>query len=253
MKFKVIASGSKGNCTYIECGDKKFLIDVGISYNKIKNALELLGTTPQEIDFVLISHKHDDHIKGLETFLKKTNVKVLMTEELVPDLQEFVPRSNRFRIEEDNKIGDIHITLLPTSHDVKSYGFVIEYLGKSLVLITDTGYINRKLYTKTANKNIYIIEANHDEEMLMNGPYPYPLKQRVISDVGHLSNHYTGKFLRSMIGDQTEYIFLAHISEKNNTHELALEQVKEELKDTEFPLDHIKIADQYIGTEVVEV
>lgn len=253
MKFKVIASGSKGNCTYIECGDKCFLIDVGISYQKIMTSLKEDGKTPLDIDGIFISHKHDDHIKGLASFVKKTNTKVFLTKELISDLKEIIPKENIVKITEELQIGEIKVTLMPTSHDVKSYGFLIEYFDKSLVYITDTGYINRKFYQMTENKNIYIIEANHDEEMLMNGPYPYYLKQRVISDVGHLSNRYTGKYLKKIIGDNTRYIFLAHLSEKNNTKELALSQVKEELEETDFNLEKILIADQYTGTEVMEV
>ena len=122
-----------------------------------------------------------------------------------------------------------------------------------MVYITDTGYINKKYYNMTKNKDVYIIESNHDEVMLMNGPYPYHLKQRVIGDKGHLSNRYTGKYLAKVIGNNTKYIFLAHISENNNTYDLALEQVKEEMEDSTFDINKIVIAHQNEETEMVEV
>ena len=121
---------------------------------------------------------------------------------------------------------------------------------------SETAYNNifdKQYYDITANKNVYIIETNHDEEMLMNGPYPYHLKQRVISDKGHLSNRYAGRYLTKVIGDNTKFILLAHISENNNTYDLALSQVKEELVNSDFDCDNIIIAYQNEGSELVEV
>ena len=150
-------------------------------------------------------------------------------------------------------INDVHVLLLATSHDVTSYGFVVEYNNSSLVYITDTGYINRKYYSITKNRSIYIIESNHDEEMLMNGPYPYHLKQRVIGDKGHLSNRYTGKYLTKVIGGNTKLVLLAHISENNNTYDLALKQVKEELTSAEVEFDKLVVMHQNEESELVEV
>ena len=113
-------------------------------------------------------------------------------------------------------------------------GYIITYNGKSLVYVTDTGYINRKYLSKMQGKNIYLIESNHDEEMLMNGPYPPFLKQRVLSDKGHLSNKTTASYLEKLVTDDTKYVLLGHISEKNNTQELAL-------KETNSKLDNRKV------------
>ena len=157
------------------------------------------------------------------------------------------------RLLQRNSIDDVNISLIETSHDVISYGFLLEHKNNSMVYITDTGYINKKHYSITNNKDIYVIEANHDEEMLMNGPYPYHLKQRVIGDKGHLSNRYTGKYLAKVIGNNTKFIFLAHISENNNTYDLALKEIKDELMDTEFDLNNIIVAHQNEETEMIEV
>ena len=253
MIIKILASGSKGNSTYIKCGQTKILVDVGISLIQIEKGLREIDEKIDNIEGILISHTHSDHIKGLASIIKKANLKVYITVELLKEIRKIVPLENIVIIRDNYNINDTKIILINTSHDVESYGFLIEYKNKSLVYITDTGYINRKNYSLTNNKDIYIIEANHDEEMLLNGPYPYILKQRVISDTGHLSNRYTGKYLSNAIGDKTKYIVLAHISENNNTKELALSQVIEELKETNFNTDNIIAAEQYETTMKIEV
>lgn len=253
MKVKIIASGSKGNCTLVMSSTTKILIDVGVTAIHIKNSLESEGIDINTLDGVLISHTHSDHIKGLVQIVKKYGLKVYATPQLLYDLIKIIPIESIIVINENFEIGDINILLMETSHDVMSYGFVIENKGTSMVYITDTGYINKKYHKLTLNKNIYVIETNHDEEMLMNGPYPYHLKQRVISDKGHLSNRYTGKYLSKVIGSDTKYIFLAHISENNNTYDLALEQVKDELINSEFNNYEMIVTHQNEETEMIEV
>ena len=122
----------------------------------------------------------------------------------------------------------------------------------SLVYVTDTGYINRKYLKKIGNKSVYIMESNHDEEMLMEGPYPYYLKQRVISDSGHLSNKTASKYLSTAVGEKTKYIILAHLSEKNNTEELAREALMDRLKENSFDIN-LLIARQSESLELIEV
>lgn len=253
MKIKVLASGSKGNSTLIIGGDTKILIDVGISETQIKNSLNEIGIDVNKIDGILISHTHSDHIKGLVQMIKRHSLKVYAAPDLLYDLVNIIPIESIIVVENTFSIGDIQIQLIETSHDVTSYGFIIEYQDRSLVYMTDTGYINKRYYNLTKNKTIYMIEANHDEQMLMNGPYPYHLKQRVIGDKGHLSNRYTGKYLTKVIGENTKFIFLAHISENNNTYDLALSQVKEELINSEFNLDNIIVTHQNEETDLVEV
>lgn len=253
MKVKVLASGSKGNCTLVICDNIKVLIDVGISEVQVTNILKEIEIDVNDLDGILISHTHSDHIKGLLQIIKRHKLKVYVPPELLYDLVKIIPIESIIVVDNEFNIKDIHISLLETSHDVTSYGFIIEHNDCSMVYITDTGYINKKYYGITRNKDIYVIESNHDEELLMNGPYPYHLKQRVIGDKGHLSNRYTGKYLTKVIGDNTKFIFLAHISENNNTYDLALSQVKEELIDTNFNYDNIIVTHQNEETEMVEV
>ena len=149
------------------------------------------------------------------------------------------------------KINDIEIELIHTSHDTDfSVGYIIEYKNKSLVHVTDTGYINRKYLKKMEDKNVYVIESNHDEAMLMDGPYPRFLKERVISDRGHLSNKTVAGYLKKITSNNTSCVILAHLSEKNNTEELAYNEVNKAIQDKNIKL---LIAKQDEETELVEV
>lgn len=254
MKIKVLASGSKGNSTYIECGNTKILIDAGISYMQIKKALEEINVNVCDLNIILITHTHSDHIKGLCSLIKKTNATLYITEDIYYDLLKNMTINNYYIIEgEKFKYNDLSVELLPVSHDVSCYSFIINYKNKNLVYITDTGYLNKRYFDKLKNKDVYIIESNHDETMLMDGPYPFILKQRILSDRGHLSNKATARILTKLIGDNTKYIFLAHISEHNNTKQLVLDEITRELSNINFNLDKIILTDQYISLEMVEV
>jgi len=253
MKIKVLASGSKGNCTLVVSGNTKILIDAGITETQIKNSLSELGIDIKTLDGILISHTHSDHVRGLLQLVKRHKLKVFAHSELVYDLINIIPIESIIVVKEKFNIESLNIELIETSHDVISYGFVLEDIHNSLVYITDTGYINKRYYNNTKNKTVYIIETNHDEKMLMEGSYPYHLKQRVIGDKGHLSNRYAGQYLKKVIGTNTKYIFLAHISENNNTYDLALSQIKDELIDSNFDFEKIIVAHQHEETEMIEV
>ncbi len=251
LRFKTFASGSKGNCAIVLCGKINIIIDIGISYLTLKRNLEQNNFDISYFSAILITHTHSDHIKGLSSLMKQTKLKVLIPKEMYPELKEIIPIDRIAFLNDKNKIDDVEIDLIHTSHDtVCSVGYIITYNNKSLVHITDTGYINRKYLKLMEKKDIYLIESNHDEEMLMNGPYPSFLKQRVISDRGHLSNRTTASYLEQIIGDNTKYILLAHISEKNNTEELAYKTTKEKLQGKNIKL---LIAHQNEPSPLIEV
>lgn len=253
MKIKVLASGSKGNCTYIECGDVKILIDAGISYLQIKKTLDEDSINIKDIDMVLVTHSHNDHIKGLSTLLNKTDITLCTHSSVYEEIESKMNIPKFHLIDSEYMLKDVEIELIPLSHDVSCYSFKITYDNKTIIYITDTGYLNKKYFSQIKNKEVYIIEANHDEKMLMDGPYPFILKQRIISDRGHLSNLTTGRILSKIIGAKTKYIFLAHISEHNNTKEIALRQVKEQLSEAGVEFDNFIITDQYVSLDMVEV
>ncbi len=251
MKVKTIASGSKGNCTIVLCEKTNLIIDMGISYLTLKKSLEEKSLSFDDFFGILITHCHNDHIKGLSSLISKTKLKAYIPKEMYDSLKEVLPKERCIFIEDKFKINDVEIELIHTSHDAPySVGFIIKNNNKSLVYVTDTGYINRKYLAKMTEKDIYVLESNHDEKMLMDGPYPRFLKERVISDKGHLSNKTAAKYLKKIIGKNTKYIVLAHLSEKNNTEQLALETVKQELNTERI---QIKIAKQDEESEMLEV
>lgn len=253
MRVKIISSGSKANCTLVSCGNTNILIDVGPTANFIRTELEKENLSPQDIDAIIITHAHGDHIKGLKNFVKLTNAKVCLAEDVVKDLLPYVLPQQINLIGNLFRLNDINIELLDMSHDVPCHGLIITYEDKELVYITDTGYVNKKYLPKLINKDIYIIETNYNEKMLMEGTYPYLLKQRIISDSGHMSNRYAGSLLAKCVGPNTKYVFLAHISEHNNTKDLALEEVKDELKNVDFDCSKLYLTDQRIACEMIEI
>ena len=229
MKIKTIASGSKGNCSIVITPDTCIIIDMGISYLTLKRSLENNSLSFLDFSGVLITHNHTDHVKGLRALIKNTDLKIYIPEDMYESLSEHLPRSRCVFVDDIFQIDSLEIELLHTSHDAPaSVGFIIKNDNKKLAYITDTGYINRKYLAKMVGCDTYLIESNHDEVMLMDGPYPRFLKERVISDRGHLSNKTTAKYLKKIIRDNTNNIILAHISQKNNTEEKVLEAINEE-------------------------
>ena len=246
MKVAVLASGSKGNSTYIETNNTKVLIDAGMSNLYIEKKLILLGVNPDDINFVFITHTHTDHVAGLKVFIKKHHPKVFLTLDMYNELKDIL---NDYEILESEIIlNDLIVDYFKTSHDIDSVGYIFKSNDKEIVYVTDTGYINIKNLKKLNNKDLYIFESNHDIEMLMNNPnYPYQIKQRILGDKGHLSNNQCKEYLNKIIGDKTKYIVLAHLSEQNNDPSLALNNLND--------IENIKImiATQNESTELIEV
>ena len=255
MKVCLLSSGSKGNSCLVISNNTKILIDIGTTSTYVINELDKLNIKPDEINAILITHNHVDHIHGLKSFIKKYKTKVYVTEKLLGLLEEEIG-SFDYELYQDKQaiIGDLRINTIRTSHDAgEQMGFIIKDNKKSMVYITDTGYINNKYYEDLSNKNLYILESNHDVLMLKNGPYPYFLQQRVLSDKGHLSNDQASNYLCKFIGDNTKTIVLAHLSEKNNTPEKALETLNKHLDDNNIKFNNIIIAKQNEPTKVIEV
>ncbi len=254
MKVCVLSSGSRGNSTYIETNKSKILIDLGITTSYIEQKLQEIDVDPKSISSILITHTHSDHINGLKVFLKKYQPTLYLTQKMYDDLIKLFPITKYQIIDNDFTLNDLNIKIIKTSHDASdSNGYIIEADDKSVVYITDTGYINKKNHDKLQNKNIYILESNHDIDMLMNGKYPYHLKQRILGDKGHLSNKDSSYYLSNFIGPNTKTIILAHLSQDNNTSELALKTLSETLKQKNQNVKNILVATQNERTELLEV
>lgn len=250
----VLSSGSKGNSTLISSSSTKILIDLGRSCAYITSKLEELNISAKDIDAILITHSHNDHTNGLKVFVKKNHPKVYLTELMYEDLKDILSYEDCIFIENPFQIKDLNVDYIKTSHDVSdSNGYIITKNNESVVYITDTGYINQKNDLKLQNHSIYIMESNHDIKMLMEGSYPHYLKQRILSDRGHLSNEDSARNLSKYIGNKTKYIILAHLSEENNTKEKAYNALIEALNKKNKTVENIIVATQEDKTEVIEV
>lgn len=229
MRIVTFASGSTGNCTLVTSGGANILIDAGISMRRIVQNLALLGLTPRDLCGVLITHEHSDHISGLPMLVKHTGVPVFAPSVLCAELGRIRPelagKIEYISIGEPFELKNIKIRAFSTPHDARcSVGYRFE--GDSIfAFATDTGCITEEMLTGLSDADAVIIEANHDPDMLRNGPYPYSLKRRILSPRGHLSNFDCGKLAFSLAKNGTRHIILGHISRENNTPEAALRTV----------------------------
>lgn len=252
MKICVLASGSKGNSAYIETDETKSLVDLGMSAGYIAKALKNIDINPSSIQRVFITHAHSDHVAGLKVFLKKYHPTVYLTHKMEDELDFEI--EDKVYIDDDMKIADLDVKVIKTSHDAAdSNGYVFSSYDKSIVYITDTGYINVRNFDKLKNKNVYVFESNHDVRMLREGRYPYYLQQRILSDKGHLSNKDSAYYLSEFIGDSTEKIILIHLSEENNKPEMALKTLLDTLDKKGVRVPDIEIASQKESTELIEL
>lgn len=252
MKFEVLSSGSKGNTTFISTNETKILIDCGNTCKYVCEKLKSININPNELDAIFITHTHKDHISGLKVFLHKYNIKVYLTEKMLSDL----PYVENYELINTDAIliKDMKIELIKTSHDAPdARGYIINSNNKSIVYITDTGYINNKYHSMLENRDVYIFESNHDVELLNNSSYPFALRKRILSDKGHLSNHDSSMYLSKFIGNNTKYILLAHLSEENNTPLLAYNTLIDKLKETNKEVNNIIIAKQNEETELITI
>lgn len=217
MKYHSIASGSKGNVFVVENGTTKLIIDCGTTQKNIKNSLEMLDITLDQLDAVLITHDHSDHISAINLF---KNHQVYSPTQVKVDYTHIEPY-------EAFEHGSFKIKSIATSHDTDiSVGYIIEDTDHKLVLITDTGYIRNDDLQYLKDADVIVMESNHDPELLMQTNRPYITKQRILSDKGHLSNETAGTILSQIVSANTKDILLAHLSEEANTSDLALETVQ---------------------------
>lgn len=254
MKACILATGSKGNSTYIASSNTKILIDLGTTSLYVEKQLKSFSVNPNDITAIILTHTHVDHINGIKVFIKKYNPTVYLTEKMFNEINKIFEITNYYIIDGDFDINDIHFTVFKISHDSEdSNGYVIENENSSIVYITDTGYINQKNHNLLQNKNLYIMESNHDVKMLMDGHYPYHIKQRILGDKGHLSNRDSSLYLSKFIGSNTKTVVLIHLSQDNNDPDIALTTLKETLKEKNINFNNIIISNQTTRTEVLDV
>ncbi len=252
MRLCSIASGSSGNCIYVGSDKTHLLVDTGISKKRIEAGLKELDVKGEELDGILITHEHSDHIQGLGVFSRKYGIPIYATPGTLEGIKNYsslgkMPEGlyNPIKIDEKFKLGDITIDPFRISHDANEpSGFRMECGSKSVAVATDLGKYDEYTVKKLQDLNAVLLEANHDIHMLEVGSYPYHLKRRVMGDKGHLSNELSGKLLCDILHDDLKYIVLGHLSKENNYAKLAYETVKLEvtLGDNEYKGEDLNMA-----------
>ena len=224
MKICSIASGSSGNSTYIETNESKILIDAGISAKRIIGNLSNVGVNVNEIDAIFVSHEHIDHIRGVKVLEKKYGISVFMNKKTHNASKLELKNINYFNNENSIMYQDLVISPMTISHDaVDPCSFSIISGGEKVSVLTDFGVENSAIKKAINTSDALVIETNHDVKMLKNGRYPYYLKQRILSDKGHLSNEAAGSLVRDNSSERLKRVFLAHLSKNNNSEDLAME------------------------------
>ena len=237
MKVFVFASGSGGNCLLVSDKGTNILIDAGISMRRIENCLSQSKISMDDIAGVLITHEHSDHISALRMIAKKYKINIyapsVVSSNVIGIFSELKERITEIPVGTPFSFGGITILAFHTSHDTEeSVGYRLEGSG-CFAIATDTGCINEEIETHVKGADAVLIESNHDEDLLISGPYPVYLKKRILSKRGHLSNEDCAEFARRLALNGTEKIILGHLSKINNTPEKALEASREKLSDTQ--------------------
>ncbi len=242
VSVSLLASGSKANCALVASSTTRILVDAGLSCRETFKRLRALGESPEQISAILITHEHSDHIAGLQRLAVKLNVPVFLTEPThrewgravrdeegnVPEL----PKLERFASGRSFQVGDIAVTPFTIPHDAADpVGFTFRTEGVKIGFATDLGYMPVSVRDHLRGCDVLVLESNHDLEMLRSGPYPWSVKQRVMSRVGHLSNDALAEFFSNDYDGGAEYVVLAHLSEQNNHPEIARAAAEQALRE----------------------
>lgn len=228
IEVHVLASGSDGNCTVIECDGEAIMIDAGISCKRILSLMEQEGVDKDVVKAILLTHEHSDHVSGAGATARKLGVPVMCNMATFSQLSlgnvDFVP----FDSAEPFDVAGFHVTPLPTSHNaIEPNAFLTQMDGRSVLLATDTGKLTFQIEAALRAADIAVIESNYDNKMLADGPYPVALKRLIGSERGHLSNVDCANAIRRTMSDSGRQLFLAHLSKTNNIPDLARDTVSE--------------------------
>lgn len=252
LRFTILASGSTGNCTVIEHGDQRLLLDAGLSAKRVEQLLKERGVEPDTIDGVLVTHEHSDHIRGLGALARKYKLPVYANMKTWNELDRHVgdledEQRIVFQTGERLTFGDLTVESFPISHDAAepvAYNFLAG--GKKLSIATDVGYMSPVLKEKLKDADVLVLESNHDIDMLRVGRYPWNVKRRILSDVGHLSNEAAGEALCELITERTKRVYLAHLSRDHNQMDLAKLTVNNILLESGIAKDRpVRLMDTY--------
>ena len=240
FKVSVLASGSTGNSLYIETPAKRLLVDAGLSGKKITSLLAEINRKPEDLDAIFVTHEHSDHIHGVGVMARKYKLDVYANaatwQAMSPKVGIIKPEQHHlFELGTTLTFGDMDIESYGVSHDAAAPQFYqFHRNNKAVALLTDTGYCSDRVRGTIRNANCYLLESNHDLNMLRMGSYPWSIKQRILGDKGHLSNEDGALVATDLIGERTERIYLGHLSKENNLKELAYLTMKNTLEEHDF-------------------
>lgn len=231
MQVSVLSSGSRANVTLIESQGRYLLIDCGLSAREVENRLALRCVEPSQIEGVLITHEHSDHIKGLSVFSRRWKVPVYVNERTSAELAP-VHSTEHFEPGSIFPVGPFEVYAFSVSHDaVDPVAFVIKAEGLQFAQCTDLGRVTPGVVDALRRSHMVVLESNHDQELLRSCHYPWPLKQRIASTQGHLSNDAAGSLLSELVHSDLRHVVLGHLSENSNTPGHALETVRRYLQE----------------------
>jgi phosphoribosyl 1,2-cyclic phosphodiesterase len=255
MQFSVLASGSTGNSTIIRSRHQKLLVDVGLTAKKITESLSSLGERPDEIDAILITHEHSDHIKGLGAFARKYQIPIYANEntwsqlestKTVGPLEEQLKHT--FKTGDRLQFLDLEVQTFGISHDAaEPVGFCFHCDQRKLSLVTDLGYVSDRIKETIRDSDVFVLESNHDVDLLRSGHYPWNIKRRILSDIGHLSNVDAAAALLDVLSSRSRRVYLAHLSLQHNMTDLARMTVQQILaeKGVDMAGGEIELKDTY--------
>ena len=247
MRFAYLGSGSRGNAAVIESGQTRIMLDCGFSIKETVRRLERLELQPTDITALLVTHEHSDHITGVGRFARKYDLPVWMTpgtfaSNKAGELPHLVPVNSH----ESFDIGSIRVQPVPVPHDAKEpCQYVFQSNGMRLGILTDVGHVTPFIQRHYGRCDVLVVECNHDIEMLKSGAYPYHLKQRVGGNYGHLNNEQAARLLAQVDHQRLQFVMAVHLSDKNNTVDLAMRALNDAVPDRRF---EIHTADQQEGT-----
>lgn len=250
FQYSILASGSSGNSFYLETDKKKILVDAGLTGKKITSLLAEIDRNPEDLDAIFVTHEHSDHIQGIGVLARKYGMDIYANELTWKAMEGKLGKIDTaqkhiFELGTTKTFGDLDIESFGVSHDAacpQFYRFMKD--DKSFVMLTDTGYVSDRMSGIIENADAYLIEANHDIEILRAGSYPWSTKQRILSDYGHLSNEAGAQAMIDSLGNRTQKIYLGHLSKENNIKELAHLTVKNNLAQADIDVERtVKILD----------
>jgi phosphoribosyl 1,2-cyclic phosphodiesterase len=256
VKFCVLASGSSGNAALLATDSTRILVDAGLSRREIARRLALIGETLTNLDAIVITHEHSDHVAGLPVLARHRDVRavIYMTRLTAPaiDWGEKTPRLEEFQAGACFQVGDIEITSFSIPHDaIDPVGYRFEAQGVRIGVATDLGYVPESVKFHLRRTDMLLLESNHDLDMLKVGPYPWSVKQRVMSRVGHLSNLSMSDFLTNDLDSSTAHLLLGHLSEQNNHPEIVRLTASQALEGRGLET-RLAIASQHAPSEVYQ-